>query len=57
MTVKVNRPAPPVQVQVQVLTPPLRVLNKAFDEIDAAYDPTDEYAEIAQRVRQEENAW
>ncbi|UTC28690.1 hypothetical protein MARCHEWKA_01770 [Brevundimonas phage vB_BpoS-Marchewka] len=52
--VKVNRPAPS---PVQVLTPPLRVLNKAFDEFDADYDPTDEYAEIAHKVRAEESAW
>lgn len=37
--------------------PPLRVLNKAFDEFDPEYDPLEDYAETAQRVRLEESAW
>lgn len=55
MTVKVNRTPRPVQVQP--LNAPLRVLNRMFDEIDADHDPIEDYAEVAQRVRQEESAW
>lgn len=56
MKVKVNRPAGARAAQPLVPLP-LRVLNRAFDEIDADHDPIDDYAEVAQRVRQEESAW
>lgn len=52
MTAPPKRPARAVPAP-----PPLRVLNKAFDDFDADYDPTEDYAEIASRVRQEEDAW
>ena len=58
MTGKVNRPAArPRPSQVQPLTAPLRVLNRAFDEFDPDYDPIEDYVEVAQRVRREEDAW
>ncbi|USN13848.1 hypothetical protein PAPPERLAPAPP_01740 [Brevundimonas phage vB_BpoS-Papperlapapp] len=50
--VKVNRRAPAPQTP-----PPQRVLHRAFDEFDSDYDPTDDYAEIAHKVRAEESAW